>query len=241
MLRPASNPGTSSLTVARNIYVQNGGSLALGCEPNFSPCADDPNQGTGGTLTGSNHVYGNLVSTQPLGVLVHTTTIDGSVFELSGGGGAFSGPGADCAPTGIFTLFQSPVFSDYEDNTIGGNLVINGLQTCWLGSLRNSVGGSVIDTNNTMADPDAGEVLQNTIQGNLVCLNNSPAVQFGDSDAAPNVVGGNAVGQCGFGVLSPDPNYPNGDGTGGPQPISVKSNQGHHHGDHDGHRDRYHF
>ena len=233
-LNDVAGTGTSSLTVGRSIYVQNGGSLALGCEPNFSPCADDPNQ-TGGTLTGSNHVYGDLVSAQPLGVLLHATTINGNVFEGGGGGGV------NCTPTGIFTLFQSPVFSDYEDNTIGGNLVINGLQTCWLGSLRNTVGGSVIDTNNTMADPDAGEVLQNTVRGNLVCLNNSPAVQFGDSGASPNVVGGYAIGQCGFGVLSPDPNYPNGDGTGGPQPISVKSDQGHHHDDHGHRRDHYHF
>ena len=70
-----------------------------------------------------------------------------------------------------------------------------------------------------MADPDAGEVVQNTVQGNLVCNANSPAVQFGDSGAAPNQAGGNAVGQCGSDVLSPDPYY---DG-GGLQPISVKS------------------
>ncbi len=59
-------------------------------------------------------------------------------------------------------------------------------------------------------------------------------MQYGDSGASPNLVGGNAIGECGFDVLSPDPNYPNGDGTGGPQPISVKLG-GHHHG-HGGNR-----
>ena len=236
-LNDVAGTGTSSLTVRGNLLVQNNGTLVLGCEPNFSTCSDDPNN----VLTGSNHVQGNLTSTQPLGVVVHTTTIDGNVIEAGGGGGAFSGPGANCTPTGVFAAFGSPVFSDYEDNTIGGSLNVFGLQTCWLGSLRNTVAGNIVDINNTMADPDAGEVLQNTVRGNLVCIGNSPAVQYGDSGASPNIVGGNAVGQCGFDVLSPDPNYPNGDGTGGPQPISVKADNGHHRGDHDHGHDRYHF
>ena len=42
-------------------------------------------------------------------------------------------------------------------------------------------------------------------------------------DLRHNIVSGFAFGQCGFNVMSPDPNYPNGDGTGGPQPISVKA------------------
>ena len=94
-----------------------------------------------------------------------------------------------------------------------------------MGSLRNTVGGSLIDVKNTMADPDAGEVLQNTVRHDIVCIDNSPSVQFGDSGAAPNVVRGHAYGECGFDVMSPDPNYPNGDGTGGPQPISVKAHK----------------
>jgi hypothetical protein len=34
-----------------------------------------------------------------------------------GGGG-----GVTCDPSGIFLAFQSPVFSDYEDSTVGGSL-----------------------------------------------------------------------------------------------------------------------
>ena len=49
------------------------------------------------------------------------------------------------------------------------------------------------------------EVLTNRIQGNLICSANSPGNQYGDSMGMPNVVGGFAVGQCGFGVVAPNP------------------------------------
>jgi hypothetical protein len=211
-LNDVTGTGTSSLTVNHDVVVQSGGVLVMGCEPNFSQCSDD-NDPNGGVLTSKGTVHGNLVELGPLGVVVHASTIDGSVTELGGGGGV------TCTPSGIFAAFGSPAYSDYEDNTIGGNLAVLGLQTCWFGSLRNTIGGSMVDIGNKMADPDAGEVLQNTVHGNLACFANTPAVQFGDSGAAPNVVGGFALGQCGFNVMSPDPNY----GSGGPQPISVKA------------------
>ena len=90
-----------------------------------------------------------------------------------------------CTPTGIFATFQSPVYSDYEDNTIGGNLRITGLNTCWDGALRNKVSGSATFADNTMADPDASEMLTNTVAGNLLCSDNSPAIQYGDSEVHP--------------------------------------------------------
>lgn len=211
--------GVSSLTVKGNVQVQKDALLAMGCEPNFSTCKDDPDQVNGGTLTGQNRVFGSVIERQPLGALVHASRIDGNVTEIGGGGGV------SCDPPfpGLFAAFGSPAFSDYEDNSIGGNLVVIGLQTCWFGSLRNNVGGNIIDIKNTMADPDAGEVLQNTVHESIACIANSPAVQFGDSGASPNVVSDHAYGECGFNVFSPDPNFPNGDGTGGPQPISIKS------------------
>lgn len=206
--------GASSLTVRGDVQVQKGGIAFLGCEPNFSPCMDDPNANTGGTLSSQVHISGDLREFQPLTVVVHASTINGDVTEIGGGGGV------NCdLPPGVLTAIGSPAYSDYEDNTIGGNLVVFGLKTCWLGSLRNVVRGSLIDVFNTMADPDAGEVLQNTIHQNVVCFGNSPSVQYGDSGASPNVVGGRAFGECGFNVMSPDPNY----GSGGPQPISVKA------------------
>jgi hypothetical protein len=109
------------------------------------------------------------------------------------------------------SLDNTPVYSDFEDTTVGGNLTIGGLQSCWLGTLRVHVGGSTTIVNNTMADPDAMEVGSNLISGNMTCFGNSAGgvatVQFGDGGAAPNMVGGWASGQCGFNVqvLNPAP------------------------------------
>jgi hypothetical protein len=109
------------------------------------------------------------------------------------------------------------VFSDFENNSVGGSLAIAGLQTCWLGALRNVVHGTGLDIKNTFADPDANEVLSNTVEGSMVCLANSPQVLYGDSGGVPNQVRGFAFGECGFGVEQPDP-APSGPLT----PISVK-------------------
>jgi hypothetical protein len=202
--------GTSGLTVHGNILVGTGAAAILGCFASSSPCNDDPNKNTNPTLNSPDVVDGDLIATNALGVLVHDTTIVGDVRQSGGGGGATSGPGKNCTPTGIFNKFGSPVFSDYEDSMIGGNLWLTGLQSCWLGALRDKVGGSVTFSNNIMADPDANEVLTNTIQGNLICAGNSPANQYGDSHGVPDTVGGFATGQCGFGVLQRNPSTPTG-------------------------------
>jgi hypothetical protein len=121
---------------------------------------------------------------------------------------------------------QIPPYFDNEDNTIGGNVWITNIKTCWIGSLRNKVGGSFVDVNNTMADPDAGEVLANAVAGNLICANNNPATQFGDSHSTSNVVAGAAVGQCAFSVMKPNPAAvpgPGGNPAGPLMPISVAS------------------
>jgi hypothetical protein len=201
----AAGTGTSSLTVKGDVKVGPGALLAMGCEPNFSPCTDDPNASTGGTLTGQNKVFGDIRAFQALGVLLHASTIKGDV-SLHGGGGAES-----CNPPfpGAFADLQSPPFSDAEDNTIGGNLTMTGLQSCWLGALRNSVRGNVFVARNTMADPDAMEILANRIHGSIACFSNSPAVQYGDSGSSPNLVKRHAFGECGFNVLQPNP-APNG-------------------------------
>ena len=178
--------GTSSLTVLGSVNVLSGAVLGMGCEANAQPCTDDPNAGTGGTLNGSNHVFGSLNAWSPLGVIVHASTINGSVNELGGGGGL----SCDVPTSGIFSLLQSPVFSDYEDNSVGGNLVVSGLQTCWTGILRNVVRGSIVDAKNTFGDPDANEALSNTVQQNIWCFGNSPNVQYGDSGGVPNQVRG---------------------------------------------------
>ena len=114
-------------------------------------------------------------------------------------------------------MFGFGPYSDFEDNTIGKNLIISGLQTCWLGALRNKVKGNFNASGNTTADPDGNELISNTIDGNMNCSSNSPAIQFGDSEGVSNLVARNATGQCGFSVLAPNPE-PDGPLT----PISVK-------------------
>ena len=72
----------------------------------------------------------------------------------------------------------SPVYSDYEDGSIGGNLRVTGLSSCWFGALRLQIGGSFTYTGNSLADPDASENLTNHVGGNILCSDNSPAVQL---------------------------------------------------------------
>ena len=213
-LNDVAGTGTSSLTVRGDIRVGRGATLGMGCEPNFQPCSDDPNAASGGTLTGHSHVGGDVRASRALGVIIHASKINGSVTLNSGGGGK------TCAvpTTGIFSLLQSPVFSDFEDNTIGGSLTVTGLRTCWLGALRNHVRANIVVAGNKMADPDAGEVLTNVVRGSIACFRNSPAVQYGDSGGSPNRVYGRAFGQCSFRVRKPNP------APSGPlAPISVKA------------------
>ncbi len=215
-LNDVAGKGKSSLTVFGNVSVGSGAVMAMGCEPNYFPCSDDPNAGTGGTLTSQDHVNGYVEASQALTVIIHATTISGSL-TYSGGGGGLS---CDVPVSGILAppALDSPPYFDAEDNTVGGNLSITGLQTCWMGALRNHVRGDLVDSNNTMGDPDGDEVLANVVSGGIACFSNSPAVQYGDSDSSPNQVRGAASGECAFNVKQPDPAP-----SGTPEPISVKS------------------
>ena len=73
------------------------------------------------------------------------------------------------------------MFSDFEDSTIGGSYTVVGLHTCWLGTFRTSIGRNTTLVGNQTADPDGNEIATNRTGGNMVCLSNLPAVQFGDS------------------------------------------------------------
>ncbi len=197
--------GTSSLTVHGDLRVGSGATLVMGCEPNASPCSDDPAAQSGGTLTGQNYVSGDVTATGALGVIIHATTMRADVRQQGGGGGL------SCAPptTGPFALMQSPVFSDYEDNAISGDLDVEGVHSCYFGALRNTVKDDITYSNNVFGDPDASEVLTNLVSGDMSCSNNTPPVQYGDSAGLPNRVGDDASGQCSFKVLQPNP-APNG-------------------------------
>jgi hypothetical protein len=201
--------GTSSLTVLGDVEVGSDAVLAMGCNPKTTPCTDDPK------ATGQNLVTGEVRGVHALGVIVYASTIKGDLSVLGGGGGV------TCAPPfpGIFAEVGSPAFSDAEDNTIGGDLKITGLQTCWAGALRNSVRGNVLVADNTMAEADADIILANHVGGSIACFGNTPAVQYtiDSSLNSPNLVRHHASGQCGFKVRQPSP-APDGPLT----PISVK-------------------
>lgn len=131
-LNDATHSGTSGLTAA-NLVVDSGGSVLMGCDPRGRPCVDDPSQ-TNPTLTSTDSITGSLTANAPLGVVSHTT-FGGDVTETGGGGGQ------SCNPSGIFAQFGSPVYSDFSSNTIGGNLRVTGVTSCFFGSLRRPRGG----------------------------------------------------------------------------------------------------
>jgi hypothetical protein len=199
-LNDVTHVGPTSLTVKGDVSVGSGATLAMGCEPNHSPCSDDPAASTGGTLTGQNTISDDVTASGALAVIIHASYIKGDVRQTGGGGGL------SCAPptTGIFSLLQSPVFSDYEDNTISGDLRVTGVQSCYFGGLRNSVKGDLTYTNNTFGDPDASEVLTNVVSGAIACSGNSPVVQYGDSTGTPNRAH-EASGECSFTARQPNP------------------------------------
>jgi carbonic anhydrase/acetyltransferase-like protein (isoleucine patch superfamily) len=184
--------GGSDLTVGQNLDVQSDAVLVLGCEPEAFACLNDPDQVVG-TLSTNDSIGGSLTAENALAVLAHHNSVGRNVV-LSGGGGGFN-----CDPQSI--LFGSPAFATFEDNTIGGNAVIAGWESCWLGFIRNTVANNVNFTNNSTADPDGNEVVTNTIGGGLNCSGNSPAPQVGDSEGTTNQAA-RATGQC-VGLVAP--------------------------------------
>ena len=166
----------ATLTVSGGISVGNGGFLGLGCAPS-----------TGCATTTFDHIGGGVRADQPLAMLIHGNIIDGGVSMQGGGGGVTCDSAA---------LFGGPPFTAIEDNTINGGVSVSGYQSCWLGVFRNTVRGSVSIMNNTLADPDATEVADNVISGDLACFGNTPGAQVGDSGGGPNTVSGQKLGEC---------------------------------------------
>jgi hypothetical protein len=195
----------ATVRIGGNVLVGKGAVLALGCSPNIS-CSNPPG-------ISFDRVGGNLTAIGALAVVIHSATIRGSVTIIGGGGGAAGGANSGaCFAAPIPAPWSQapglvaggPQYNDVEDAFIGGNLAMVGVQTCWLGSLRNQVRGSLSYSNDVTSDPDGMEVDNNLMGGSMICLNNDPAVQFGDAGAAPNLVGGFAAGQCGFDVTVPN-------------------------------------
>jgi hypothetical protein len=149
--------------------------LGLGCSP-VAGCS----------FTTHDRVFKSLIASNPASVIVHNASF--SNVSVQGGTGL---PDCDFHP-----IVGSPDYLTIEDSSVSGNVNISDYVSCWLGFIRNSVGGSVTLTNNTLDDPDAMEIVTNTIVGNLACYGNSPAPQIGDSEGGPNVVFGYELGQC---------------------------------------------
>jgi hypothetical protein len=191
---PESTVG-SRLTVNGDVRVQSRATLILGCDPQSSPCADDPAlkmPEEPPTLSSHSQIFGLLASREAKIVIVHNAHISGNVSQAGGGGGF------NCRPEGHES------FSAYEDSTINGNVTISGVASCWLGLARLKVHGNVTLKNNQLADPDAIEVLANTILGNLSCHENSMVWDSAEKGfpglfprvPLPNKVNGSRSGQC---------------------------------------------
>jgi hypothetical protein len=212
---PGDPPGNAQLPatvlVGGNVKVGKGAVLLLGCSPD---------QGCNGGVN-YDRIGGSLTGVGDLGIVVHSASIRGNVTLLGGGGGVAGDPASGAcfdlmanpppAPWSADPALNppgnpsnaSPVFSDFEDTTIGGSYTVVGVHTCWLGTFRDTIGGNTTLVGNKTSDPDGNEVTTDRTGGNMVCLSNLPAVQFGDAGGSPNIVGRRAVGQCGFNVLQP--------------------------------------
>lgn len=195
-LNDKTGTGKSSLSVNGNILVRAGATLVMGCNPANFACLDDPNPNQP-TLSSHDTVGLDLRSNQPLGVIVHNFTVGGDVIQTGGGGGI------NCTPQGIFKLFQSPVYSTYEVGSVGGDVRISSVQSCWMGIVQLRVGNTMVMYANKLADPDAIEILANHIAGNLICRLNSRTWDNGEMGPhlfprmpEPNTVGRNRKGQC---------------------------------------------
>jgi hypothetical protein len=128
-------------------------------------------------------VGGNIVANQPLTLYLGGITVHGNVVSHGGGD-----PGRNF-----------PI----KDDTVDGNLIIQGWSGLWLGVIRATVGGNLIVSKNVAADTsqlpgsDSTEVQTNHVAGNLICRRNTPAAQVNPDDGGqPNVVGGRKLGQC---------------------------------------------
>lgn len=179
----------ATVTISGGAVVGSGATLIFGCAPSF-----------GCDITTNDRINGNVVGNAPLAMIFHGNTLNGNV-SIRGGGG-----GATCDPNPLLTSilgFPAPAFTAFEDNHINGGESISGLQSCWFGFARNHFNGSVSLVNNTLADPDAMEILANHIHGSLACSGNSPepknSADVEGSDQRipePNTVTGKESGQC---------------------------------------------
>jgi len=171
---------TATVNVSGNVLVGKGAVLGLGT---YNPSAPH-----------NSSVGGNIIANQPLSLYLSFLRVHGNLISNGGGGGV----------TGEFRNFPT------KDDTIDGNLIIEGWTGGWIGVIRTHVGGNLIFNNNTsvingLVDPpvpgevdsDSSEIMTNVVGGNLICQGNTPAAQVNPDDGGqPNTVAGHKIGQC---------------------------------------------
>lgn len=200
--------GKSTLVIYGSLHLEEGSGAYIGCEPEYFECLDDPAART------KDAIHGNIFDHAALGLIIHTSKLRSNIFVSGGGGG--DSP-ASCESHGAFWPFG--YYTDFEDNQISGSIHIRGLESCWLGLARNQIEGNVELERDQLADPDAIEVLSNTISGNLACHNNS---HMWDSDEhsetelfprnpEPNTVEGTRGGQCTYASAITEAEYEKGE------------------------------
>ena len=221
---PRSKPDvTATVRVGGNVFVGDGAVLVLGCSPNLLGICPH-------SLT-FDSIGGSLTAVGALADVLHGTSISGNATIVGGGGGAGS---AGCSNTkghhfrapwseDAALAKVVPQYTDFEDDSIGGDLTVIGVRTCWMGAVRVQIRGSLTWAEDVTNDPDGNEVANNLMGGNIACLYNDPAVQFGDSGGAPNLVRRHAIGECGFNVVLPNPPPEAGEGHGIREPITVRT------------------
>lgn len=182
----------STITVGHNVVGSPGSWTGLGCTPAHGGCSAPSPEGGAGPYFGQQStvlVKGNVSLDHVYNAALDGITVNGNVSSVGGGSG-MNPPG--------FIPFS------VKDDTIHGNLSVSGLTSVWFGVIRSTIDGNVVLSDNTLLDPDANEVVHDTIGKNIICTNNYPAPQFGDAvEGQPtsyqwSTVGGQALGQCSF-------------------------------------------
>ncbi|HEX7327321.1 MAG TPA: hypothetical protein VF428_02135 [Casimicrobiaceae bacterium] len=178
----------TQLTINGDVSVGKGAKLGLGCAFFYHDCGFPPTPSWPGSVT----VNGNIVANQALTMYIDFTTVHGNI--VVNGGGDLSQVDHPPAEDGLVL----PI----KDNQVDGNIVVHGWQGAWFGIIRNSVGGNVMASHTEgtrLGDDgtlDSTEIATNVIGGNLICVQNMPSAQIGDSHGSPNTVGGNKIGEC---------------------------------------------
>jgi hypothetical protein len=164
---------SAQIAVSGGVAVEPGGLLNLGGSLH-SGCS-------GNTDT---VVTGGIAADHPTALVVHGSSITGGVVVAGSGSAPVCGVGH---------------FVAVEDSQVSGGMSILGLDSCWFGLARDQISGTVRLDGNTFLDPDAMEILSNSINGKLECLGNSPvATNIFDAPgpSEPNTVTGAETGEC---------------------------------------------